>query len=109
DIDSFLSASGKQFATNDGNRYFSRRLVVSTTDRWNRNAENAIEGQSIPVSRIGLSYLTESPIDWTEFSLSRPDLIRLRPKKTPLPHQEEAIAAVIEGFQSSDRGKLIMA
>lgn len=109
DIDSFLSASGKQFATGDGSRHFARRIVVSTTDKWNRNAESAIEGQSIPVSRIGLSDLAESPIDWTEFSLSRPDLIRLRPKKTPLPHQEEAIAAVIDGFRSSDRGKLIMA
>lgn len=109
DIDSFLSASGKQFATGDGSRHFARRIVVSTTDKWNRNAESAIEGQSIPVSRIGLSDLAESPIDWTEFSLSRPDLIRLRPKKTPLPHQEEAIAAVIDGFRSSDRGKLVMA
>jgi predicted helicase len=82
---------------------------VSTTDKWNRNAESAIEGQTIPVSRISLADLAESPIDWTEFSLSRPDLIRLRPKKTPRPHQEEAIAAVIEGYETEDRGKMIMA
>lgn len=109
DIDSFLSASGKQFATIDGSRQFTRRIVVSTTDKWNRNAESAIDGQTIPVSRISLSDLAESPIDWTEFSLTRPDLIRLRPKKTPRPHQEEAIAAVLDGFHSVDRGKLIMA
>lgn len=109
DIDSFLSASGKQFATNDGSKQFSRRIVVSTTDKWNRNAENAIEGQTIPVSRISLSDLSESPIDWNQFSLTRPDLIRLQPKKVPRPHQEEAIAAVLDGFQSVDRGKLIMA
>lgn len=109
DIDSFLSASGKQFATNDGSRQFARRILVSTTDKWNRNAESAIEGQTIPVSRISLADLAESPIDWTEFSLSRPDLIRLRPKKTPRPHQEEAIAAVIEGYETEDRGKMIMA
>ncbi len=109
DIDSFLSASGRQFATNDGSKQFARRIVVSTTDKWNRNAENAIEGQTIPVSRISLSDLAESPIDWTEFSLTRPDLIRLRPKKTPLPHQDEAIAAVLNGMETVDRGKLIMA
>ncbi|MFT4149543.1 MAG: DEAD/DEAH box helicase family protein [Paracoccaceae bacterium] len=109
DIDSFLSASGKQFATNDGSKQFARRIVVSTTDKWNRNAESAIEGQTIPVSRISLSDLAESPIDWTEFSLTRPDLIRLRPKKTPLPHQDEAIAAVLDGMETVDRGKLIMA
>ena len=28
---------------------------------------------------------------------------------TPRPHQEEAIADVIKGFESNDRGKLIMA
>ena len=109
DIDSFLSASGKQFATNDGSRQFARRIVVSTTDKWNRNAESAIEGQTLPVSRSSLSDLAESPIDWNQFSLTRPDLIRLRPKKTPRPHQEEAITAVLDGFQSVDRGKLIMA
>lgn len=109
DIDSFLSASGKQFATNDGSKQFARRILVSTTDKWNRNAESAIEGQTIPVSRISLSDLAESPIDWNEFSLTRPDLIRLLPKKTPRPHQEEAIAASIEGLQTLNRGKLIMA
>ncbi|TWA52120.1 putative helicase [Azospirillum baldaniorum] len=109
DIDSFLSASGKKFTTNEGDRQFARRFVVSTTDKWNRNAESAIEGQTIPVSRISMGDLAGSPIDWSQFSLSRPDLIRLQPKKTPLPHQDEAISAVLQGFQDHDRGKLIMA
>ena len=109
DIDSFLSASGKEFETDDGRRQFARRIVVSSTDKWNRNAEKAIEGQTIPVSRISFSNLAESPIDWSEFSFKRPHLIKYRPKKTPLPHQVEAIAAVADGFKTSDRGQLIMA
>ena len=109
DIDSFLSASGKQFAANDGIRQFARRIVVSSTNKWNRNAEKAIEGQAIPVSRIGLSNLAESPIDWSEFNLKRPHLIKRRPKKTLRPHQDEAISAVLSGFKTSDRGQLIMA
>ena len=109
DIDSFLSASGKKFDTNDGRRQFTQRIVVSSTDKWNRNAEKAIESQAIPVSRISLSNLAESPIDWSEFNLKRPHLIKYRPRKTPRPHQDEAIAAVIDGFKTSDRGKLIMA
>ena len=109
DIDSFLSASGKQFETNDGSRQFARRIVVSSTDKWNRNAEKAIEGQAIPVSRIGLSNLAESPIDWSEFNLKRPHVIKHRPKKTLRPHQVEAISAVLSGFKTSDRGQLIMA
>ena len=32
DIDSFFTASGKSFATNEGEKVFSRRLIVSTTD-----------------------------------------------------------------------------
>ncbi|MCC4239872.1 DEAD/DEAH box helicase [Thalassospira povalilytica] len=109
DIDSFLSASGKQFATNDGSYHFAQRVVVSTTDKWNRNAESAIEGQSIPVARIGLNDLANSPVDWTQFSLSRPDQIRLQRKNEPLPHQDEAIEAALAGFKEHDRGKLIMA
>lgn len=34
DIDSFLSASGKEG--------FGERIIMSTTDRWNRNAEDLV-------------------------------------------------------------------
>jgi len=56
DIDSFFTASGKT--------PFSNRVIISTTDRWGKNAEDALEGQSIPVQRIGLAEIAESPIDW---------------------------------------------
>jgi len=41
DIDSFLSASGKEG--------FTERLIVSTTE-WGKNAEEAIHGQAVPVT-----------------------------------------------------------
>ena len=56
DVDTFLSESGKEG--------FVERIVVSTSDRWNGHAENAIKAQQIPVRRIGLSDLEASPIDW---------------------------------------------
>ena len=101
DIDTFLSESGKEG--------FVERIVVSTTDKWNAHAENAIKGQQIPVRRIGLSDLEGSPIDWGQFSFETPEVLVTVGKKSPRPHQIRAIDAVVAGFGSHDRGKLIMA
>ena len=108
DIDSFLSASGKGFGDNQGSYYFTRRLIVSTTDRWGRNAEAAIINQSIPVSRLGINDLAESPIDWSEFDPSQ-QIINLKEKKLLRPHQDEAIKSVMKSFINNDRGQMIMA
>ncbi|MFZ5882403.1 MAG: DEAD/DEAH box helicase [Chloroflexota bacterium] len=109
EIDSFFTASGKRFPTLDGERSFVNRLIVSTTDKWSGKAEEALANQVIPVSRLFFRELAESPIDWSQFSLSRPQDIQLKAKKTPRDHQKEAITAVLDGFQTHDRGKLIMA
>jgi predicted helicase len=109
DIDSFFTASGKRFATKAGDRGFTSRLIVSTTDKWSAKAEEALADQSIPVTRLWFKDLAESPIDWAQFSLDNIKDIRLKPKKEVREHQADAIASVIEGFQEADRGKLIMA
>ncbi|MEH0820471.1 MULTISPECIES: DEAD/DEAH box helicase [unclassified Micromonospora] len=100
-IDSFLAASGKES--------FLERIIVSTTDKWNANAEDAIKGQAVPVRRIGLSDLEHSRVDWAQFSLETPDYLPMRGKKTPRPHQRVAIDKVTVGFGEHDRGKLVMA
>ena len=101
DIDTFMSESGKEG--------FVERIVVSTTDKWSANAENAIKGQQIPVRRIGLSDLEASPIDWGQFSFETPEVLVTVGKKTPRPHQMTAIDATVTGFHEHDRGKLVMA
>jgi predicted helicase len=101
DIDSFFTASGKS--------EFQRRLIVSTTDKWSKHAEEACEGQSIPVSRLRVQDLGESCIDWSDFDADKPKDIKLRKRKELRPHQKVAVEKVIEGFKTSDRGKLIMA
>ena len=101
DIDSFFTASGKA--------EFQRRLIVSTTDKWSKHAEEACEGQSIPVSRLRVQDLGESCIDWSDFDEYKPKDIKLRKRKELRPHQKVAVEKVIEGFKNSDRGKLIMA
>jgi predicted helicase len=101
DIDSFFTASGKS--------EFQRRLIVSTTDKWSKHAEEACEGQSIPVSRLRVQDLGESCIDWSDFDIDKPSQIKRLERKTTRPHQKTAIEKVIEGFKRGDRGKLIMA
>jgi predicted helicase len=109
DIDSFFTASGKKFATKEGERSFAHRIVVSTTDKWSKHADDALANQVISVSRLWFKELAASPIDWSQFSLSNIKDIKLKKKKEPREHQREAIAEVATGFADADRGKLIMA
>ena len=55
DIDSFFTASGKQL--------FTSCMIVSTTDKWGKNAEDALINQSKPVTRLSIHDLDASPID----------------------------------------------
>lgn len=100
DIDSFFTASGTKL--------FSHRIIIATNYKWSIHAENALKNQQIPVTRITLYDLANSPVDWSEFSLEKKPL-KLKPKKSIRPHQIKALEAVINGFKESDRGKLIMA
>ena len=100
DIDSFISASGKA--------PFVRRVVIDTTEvPWGTNAEEMIAGQRIPVVRLSLTHLRESPIDWTIFGIRGETVVSA--KKSLRPHQTEALEAVRIGLVDADRGKLVMA
>jgi predicted helicase len=99
DIDSFFTASGK--------RPFTHRMIISTTDRWSAHAEAALADQQIPVTKLDLSALEASVIDWAAYTPSRPPA--LRAKKALRPHQRAAIDAVRARIGGAGRGKLIMA
>lgn len=102
DIDSFLSASGKE--------PFGRRIVVDTSGApWGKNAQDAIEGQQIPVSRITLADLRDSDIDWRTYSLGSTQAPKTRERKVPRDHQVRARSAVMSGFEEHDRGTMVMA
>lgn len=101
DVDTFLAESG----TGE----FTSRLFVSTTEHWNRAAEQTVAQQAIPVSRIGLEDLFSSTIDWDAFSLDTPEVMVRAGRKSLREHQRRALAAVTEGLREADRGKLIMA
>ncbi|MGP9723329.1 DEAD/DEAH box helicase [Corynebacterium sp. AOP40-9SA-29] len=108
DIDSFFTESGKA--------PFTRRVIISTTDKWGKNAEAALEGQQIPVTRISMKDLEDSPVSWDiawPHNILQVDLSPQSPHELR-PHQSEAIDAVFQGWAegdgtTTDRGKLIMA
>ncbi|MEU4014884.1 type ISP restriction/modification enzyme [Microbacterium sp. NPDC028030] len=106
-LDSFLSASGK--VGPDGAAEFVSRLIVSTSDTWGKNAEEAIAGQNIPVERLRVQDLDESSIDWSQFVWDEPGDLATKPRKNPFDYQQTAIKDVLAGFSEQDRGKLIMA
>lgn len=106
-LDSFLSASGKM--TVDYTPEFTSRLVISTSDTWGKNAEDAIAGQSIPVERLRVQDLDDSSIDWSQFVWNEPARLEKKRLKTPFDYQRTAIDDVVTGFADRDRGKLIMA
>jgi predicted helicase len=100
DIDSFFTASGK--------KPFAHRIIVSTCLHWSEHAEDALRDQQPPVSKIDLNDLENSQIDWSQYQ-PKAGVTVIRPKKQLRPHQQNALTSTLQGFQSSDRGKLIMA
>ncbi|MFE1572710.1 DEAD/DEAH box helicase [Comamonas odontotermitis] len=99
DIDSFFTASGKKI--------FSRRIIVSTTNNWSDNAENALIDQQPPVNKIDLHDLENSQIDWAKYQPNQTPV--LKPKKSLRQHQQTALDMTLKGFERESRGKLIMA
>lgn len=109
-VDSFLSTSSRQFH-NENNEIvgFSQRLWISTTNKWNSHATDAIHNQNPPVARLNLFELEEAPVDWEKLENGIHGEESRIPKKTLRNHQKEALEKAHGYFSNSDRGKLIMA
>lgn len=110
-VDSFLATSGRTFTDPEtfAKTNFTLRLWISTTNHWNSNAENAIKGQTIPVQRVSLQDLENSPVDWELLEGGKVGKDAMLPGKTPYPHQLDVLSKAHEYFKDHDRGKLIMA
>lgn len=103
-IDSFFAASGKSYK----GAKFSDRLIVSTTDNWSAHANDTLENQQIPCRRLDF-WEHHEIIRHLEDSGKIEYQRRKAGKKKLRPHQQEAVKDVMEGFATTDRGKLIMA
>ena len=101
DISTFLAAVGETT--------FSSGIVVSTTEKWGINVETALQNRDKPISRWGPEIFENSSVDWQVFDLDQPTDVNQRETKTLRYYQESALDDVLEGFENSDRGKLIMA
>lgn len=110
-LDSFFEASGHTFDIDGQTVEFKQRIIIATTDKWSKNAEEMLNDQAIPVSRIGLSDIAESEINWDIAFPGSEVTINLTRRQTfePRPHQIEAIDKCMAGFSTRDRGQLIMA
>ena len=95
DIDSFFTESGKN--------PFSVRLIVTTTNNWGINAEEALKSQTKECKVFGLHDLEKVNFEWTLQSIKR------KKAKKLMSHQIEAVSKSAEYFKTQDRGKLIMA
>ncbi|MDR2104277.1 MAG: DEAD/DEAH box helicase family protein, partial [Deferribacteraceae bacterium] len=117
EVDSFLSLSGKSFSaptdTSPTDKpevfRFSKRLWLSTTNRWTSDAENTIKDQSPEVLRLNLVDLEAAPVDWELLIKGDIGAKARKAKKRLRAHQAEAVEKVLEHFKLNDRAKLIMA
>lgn len=99
-IDSFLAATMRP------DFQFTTRFVFDTSAGWTNNVEKEVQGV---VQRVDISLLDEAAIDWSQYRWETPEVVVSTGKKNLRPHQAAALADVLTGLTSHDRGKLIMA
>lgn len=111
DVDTFLSTSTRTFVDEQGQtRQFAFRLWIDTSEKgMTSNAWANFQNQIIPAARLGYWELLSYDIDWKQLDESIHSASALRDKKHLMEHQATALNKAIEYFQTSDRGKLIMA
>jgi predicted helicase len=101
EVDSFISESSKA--------HWVRRIIVSTTDKWSIHAEEALEGHTIPIERLGIDHLDAMTVDWSSYDVANPRGLKATARHVLRPHQEIAVEKVRAGFGEYGRGKLVMA
>ncbi len=111
DLDTFLSTSSKTFSVDEQpvKVGFSRRFFISTTDKWGKTAENTIHNQNPPVTRLSLTDLRNSSVDWEKLDKGLTGEKAVVEKKALRDYQETAVNNANKHFKEYGRGKLIMA
>ena len=102
ELDSFISASARE--------PFTARIVVDTGAEWGPNARKTISNLKPACAVLRFGDLADRPINWPDLASGEPEDLALKGERFSLrPHQQDALKAVTDGFEDSDRGKLIMA
>lgn len=84
---------------------YPHTMIVTTAARFSGNLDTVAE--SWDTIRIFAEDMAQSEIDFADWIAGKSTTTRAF--KEPRPHQAEAIRACLDGFQTHDRGKLIMA
>lgn len=111
-VDSFLATSSRTFVNDLGERIkFSVRIWISTSEKWGKNAEEAMSNQDPPCIILQPDELAQdTSVDWEKLAN---DLYgtkaEMHQDRTLLPHQKEAVEKAHEYYKTHNRGKLIMA
>lgn len=110
-VDSFLATSSRTFQTSENKppTPFVHRLWLATTNHWGSNAEEAIQNQNPPVSRVNLHDLAQSSVDWEKLFHGLEGKNASAQKKQLREHQREALEKAYSHYKDNERGKLIMA
>lgn len=100
DVNKFLAESGRAV--------FGYRMLIATTNLIDRIGERTVQDQEKRVTFFRLNDLEAANVDWPR---SPQDLrpVRRRKRARPRAYQREAITKVLKGFESAERGQLIMA
>ena len=100
DVDKFLSESNR--------KEINHRLLIATTDRIGANARQVLDGQEKSVVRYHLTHFESAAVDYPG---QHREIVcgKAQASTEHRPHQIEAVDNVITGFQTADRGQLIMA
>lgn len=111
DVDTFLSTSARSFLNENNERVnFIQRLWLSTTDKWSKNAEDALDNQTPNVIKLGLDYLNSTEVDWEKLDEGISGVNAILPKKAQKSHQIQAVESAKKYFENGNtRGKLVMA
>ena len=101
DLDSFIAKSA--------NSKFTARILVNTSDSFSPHAARLMSEVEPHVEMILLEDMRRWSVeDWGACLDGDGDLVWDHKPHAPLPHQEEAISDVLNGFKHESRGKLIM-
>lgn len=110
-VDSFISQATRTFTHPDTKERvsFSEMIWVSTTSKWNPHAEQKIQNQLIPFTRINQFELRNAAVDWEKLNSGQQGQSAVLSGKSPRTHQIKAMECAHHHFMEHDRGKLIMA
>lgn len=104
DLSTFLSWSSRNFMIDGHPTKFSKYYVLTTS---NNEVSKNLKGTD--ANFYSYKQFENSNVDWSKFDINSSKKLIVKEKKILRDYQIDAINNVIKGFETQDRGQLIMA